>query len=607
MKPSQLPWRWLLFGLLAVLILGVALIPRLIGDTSRFGDRVAAELSSWTGGEVKFTGPVLISFFPDVSVRGELELTDSSRLPLMQSLIAKEAKISLDLVDLLRGRVTIDTLRLLEPKITLREGAWPGASAGQAPQALIANLLTGAPLRVLHVRKGRIALSHAYGGSIREIYAHFDAGEETGAVSGFGSFAFRDVTVRYSLESGSPTAAADAESLPVTLTITSKPIRAKINGTASYAGELKLDGDVQAEIDDLRRFLNWVGMDLPEGESLKGFSAAGAFHLAGSTLTFDDGSFTLDGNNAVGLLAVTAAPLPPRIEGTLAFDRLVLDPYLGNGPASAPGAPPAIQGSPFDQSLLRYFDADLRISAAEIDAGAAKLGRGGFTITAKQGAVTSELGELELCGGSAEGRLSVDLARATTPLNLVVNLAGVSLDSCLQPLGFAAPFKGTGGLKAELSTEGSDVAELTRNLTGTIKVDARDGAVPVDFARLLATTAPLDNDGWSRDAASSFDQLNADCSLSAGHIWCQTLSMQTPGGRFSGAGDVDLPKQTLDWSLSVGSRNSAVNSAQQTEEDTPKVSIRGSLSQPMIRRADRPTLGEGSLQTSPMEPQVLPH
>ena len=307
------------------------------------------------------------------------------------------------------------------------------------------------------------------------------------------------------------------------------------------------------------------------------------------------------------MLAVTAAPLPPRIEGTLAFDRLVLDPYLGNGPASPPGAPPAIQGSPFDQSLLRYFDADLRISAAEIDAGAAKLGRGGFTITAKQGAVTSELGELELCGGSAEGRLSVDLARATTPLNLVVNLAGVSLDSCLQPLGFAAPFKGTGGLKAELSTEGSDVAELTRNLTGTIKVDARDGAVPVDFARLLATTAPLDDDGWSRDAASSFDQLNADCSLSAGHIWCQTLSMQTPGGRFSGAGDVDLPKQTLDWSLSVGSRNSAVNSAQQTEEDTPKVSIRGSLSQPMIRRADRPTLGDGSLQTSPMEPQVLPH
>jgi hypothetical protein len=56
---------------------------------------------------------------------------------------------------------------------------------------------------------------------------------------------------------------------------------------------------------------------------------------------------------------------------------------------------------------------DLRISAAAIDAGELKLGRGGFTVTAKQGAVAGEVGELELCGGSADGRLNVDLAQAT--------------------------------------------------------------------------------------------------------------------------------------------------------------------------------------------------
>ena len=88
MKPSQLRWKWLLFGLLAVLIFVIALIPWLIGDTSRFGDRVAAELSAWTGGEVKFTGPVRVSFLPDVSVRGRIELEDNKRLPAVQSLAA---------------------------------------------------------------------------------------------------------------------------------------------------------------------------------------------------------------------------------------------------------------------------------------------------------------------------------------------------------------------------------------------------------------------------------------------------------------------------------------------------------------------------------------
>src|SRR5262245_51809979 len=100
MKPSQLRWKWLLFGLLAVLIVIIALIPWLIGDTSRFGDRVAAELQAWTGGEVKFTGPVRVTFLPDVSVRGPMEVEGSKRLPALESLAAREAKVSLDLVDL---------------------------------------------------------------------------------------------------------------------------------------------------------------------------------------------------------------------------------------------------------------------------------------------------------------------------------------------------------------------------------------------------------------------------------------------------------------------------------------------------------------------------
>ena len=254
MKPSQLRWKWLLFGLLAVLILVIALIPWLIGDTSRFGDRVAAELSAWTGGDVKFNGPVRVSFLPDVSVRGRIELEDSKRLPAVQSLAAREAKVSLDLVDLLRGRITIDALRLLKPHITLRDSTIDAAAPANA-KTLFTTLLGGAPVRVLHVRKGRIMLPGERGGTIKEIYAHLDAGKETGAVSGFGSFTYKDTTVRYSLESGSVTATGGAESLPVDLTLTSRPFRARLSGNASNTAGFAIDGDMQAEIDDGRRIL----------------------------------------------------------------------------------------------------------------------------------------------------------------------------------------------------------------------------------------------------------------------------------------------------------------------------------------------------------------
>jgi hypothetical protein len=131
--------------------------------------------------------------------------------------------------------------------------------------------------------------------------------------------------------------------------------------------------------------------------------------------------------------------------------------------------------------------------------------------------------------------------------------------------------------------------------------------VPIDFAHLVTGTASLNGDGWSRDSVTAFDQLDADCHLSAGRIWCQSLSMRTPQGNISGAGGVDLTTQTLDWKLTVANPIIPARASQLTQEETPSVSIRGSLSQPMIRRADRPTLGEGGLQTSPAGSQVLPH
>jgi AsmA protein len=609
MKAGKLPWKWPLGSLLAVLIFAIALIPWLIGDTSRFQDRVTTVLSGWTGCNVEFVEPARVSFLPDVSVRGQIEVQDCARLPGVQTLVIRQAKVSLDFVDLLGGRVTIDALRLLNPRIALRDGTMSGAApVAEAPKKLFASLLSGAPVRVLDVRKGMITLGRPHHGAIEDIYAHIDAGKDTGAISGFGAFTYKDATVRYSLESGAPTTAGDAESVPLSLTLNSKLIRARLNGTASYAGDFKLDGDMQAEIDDGRKLLKWINLKLPEGDSLKGFTAAGAFHFAGSTLTFDDGTFTLDGNKAVGLLALTIASSRPRVEGTLAFDRLVVNPYLGKSKASE-GRQAQTAATPnflFDGALLQFIDADLRISAAAIDAGTLKLGRGGFTVTAKKGMVASELGELELCDGSLDGRLNVDLAHSMPQVNLVANMVDVSLDTCLQPL-LPVQVRGIALLKTELTSGGSDLTQLTSNLTGTLKVEAKDGAVPIDFARLMSGPAPLDSDGWSGDSVTSFDQLDADCRLSAGQIWCQSLRMRTARGGISGAGNVDLTKQTLDWNLTAASPLVQASAAPQPQEEAPTVSIRGSLSQPRIRRTDRPTVGEGSLPTSPAGPEGLPH
>jgi AsmA protein len=602
MKPRQIPWKWLLLGLITVLIAGLAILPRMLADSTQLTARVTDALSAWTGGEVKLTGPIRVHYFPDVSIKSGFELTNASRLPLVRSISAKDAKVSIDLAQLMLGHIRIDALRLFKPEITLKEAPDLVAGPDQTLQARVANLLKAAPIGVLRVREGTLVTPGANGPeTIEKIDARFDASAGTGAVSSSGSFLLRGETVAFALDSGVPVEGGDATRIPLNVTFTSKPLAAKLTGSASLASGLQVDGEVQAKMDNARRFFRWTGVGLPPGRSLREFTAAGTAHWNGATLTFDDGNFSLDGNDAVGVFAVTPGQRP-RIEATLDFERLDIDRYFGGAEgAGMPSAEAAVLGG----ALLKYFDADLRISAAEIAAPQLKLGRGGFTVSAKNGVLASDVGELELCGGEASGRLGIDLSQPTAKASLTANLEDVPIESCLKAA-FVVPLKGLSGLKAELSGEGRTYAELIQALSGTLKVNAANGAIPLDLARLLAAPPPLDGEGWSGNSATGFDSLNADCRLGGGHIWCDTFNMQTHRGLISGSGNLDLAQASLDWDLFVASSAQPVRASQLSAETPPRLSITGALAQPMIRRTDRPALGDGSLPTGATASQISP-
>jgi AsmA protein len=608
MKPRQLPWKWLAFSLIVIALASIPILSRLLGDTSRISELVTAELSKWSGGKVEITGPISVRYFPDISVRGKFTLTGATRLPLVKSIVAKDAKISLDLVDMLRGRVTVNALKLVKPVITLDRGPASNATI-RTPRVLVASLFASGSVQVVHLRGGRLIMPTGRRHEIvREIDAHFDASDGTGAVSSFGSFTWRAEKVRFVLESGALTQGADALTMPVSLKLTSTPITLKISGNASFGSDFQLEGDMHVQMGSGRRFLSWTGVSIPEGRSLSAVSADGAFRLIGTTLTFDNGAFAIDGNTAVGLLAVTLGGPRPELEGTLDFDRLVLDPYLGLsdfGETTARQVP--IRDRPlFEWALLKYFDADLRISAGAIDAHGLRLGPSAFTLTAKDGAFESEVGEVNLCEGSATGRIGADLKKATKHVSLTANFSDINVATCLEQLALPFPLAGVSSFKLELLSEGSKSDAFLRRLSGSLKVNARNGTVPLDLARLIGATLEPDGDGWSQDPVTEFDSLEADCRLGAGHMTCDTFTMRTPRGLVSGFGDIDLPRQAVDWNLSVGSPMNLARHSQGSDSAPPQVSIRGSLAQPTIRRADPETLGNGTGSTSP-PPAVTPH
>lgn len=588
MKPRQWSWRWLLIGAIPLALIFLLLLPILIGDTAQVSGRIAATLSAWTGGKVSFTGPLRIRYFPDVSVRGALVMQDTKRLPLVRAVTTKQAKITLDLGQLLLGHLRINSLRLVRPRITLKTDA----ISAETPQAIVSNLLSGGPIGALHIRDGRIDLQSPSGHeTIDNLYGHFDlddANASRARMSGFGSFEFRREEVQFTAE-----ATFSNDTLPdVILDLASSFGRAHLRGNASFQEGLSLDGPVELDVADMRGLLRWLGVDIAKGQSLKTFVAVGTGHVSGASLAVDDGTFTLDGNKAVGVLAITAGQRP-HVEGTLDFDRFVTDPYLPEPVSDDVTASLPDSGTDPLSSwiLLRSIDADLRISAREIVARSTKFGNGGFTITAKDGAVATEIGEVEMCEGAATGRLSVEPGSLPRAL-ITASFKDVELRPCMEMLGLGIPLDGTGRIEAELGGEGRDARELLQHLLGTVTITAQHGLLPVDLQRLMRTPTPIDADTWSPSRGMAFETLQAECRLAETMMWCRRLDIRGPAAIVQGSGDIDLAQGSLDWRLDVGS---PVNEAtDNTAQGLTSISIRGPAEQPIIRRADRPTLGDGS-------------
>jgi AsmA protein len=591
MKPRQHVWKWLLLGLVVLIFVGLATIPRQVGNSEQLRTRVTKALSEWTGGKVSLTEPWSVRYFPPLSIRGSFEVRDAHRLPLIQSITAKDIKISINFGQLLFGRFSIDGMRLNRPVITLKHQNAPPVSIDE-----IANLLDGMTVSAVRLRAGTVKSSTGED-LASKLDADYDMSEGNGLLSAFGALDLHGDRVLFVVDNGELTKSDSVVSAPFRLRL-SGPITATFGGTAVFDDKLELNGALQADVDDGRRFLNWVGVPAPDNQSLQRLSISGPAHMSGSTLTIEDGSFTLDGNSAIGLLAVTMGKRP-RIEGTLDFERLVLDSYQDGNQSDAETAP---QGAWFDLALLKYFDTDLRVSTAKVVASPIELGRGGFTLTAKHSVVAAEIGELELCGGSATGRLALDLSQAKSKGSLVGNLVDINIDACLKPLAPTVPLQGVGSFKANVTSEGDTIEELVNDLTGDLKIRAENGTVPVDFEALLTGSAPLES-GWSQKTLTPFETLVADCRLTAGHFSCQRVKMQTPRGSVSGAGEFDIERQTLDWSLSIARLMGPLDAAKLST--SPRVSIYGPLAQPVIRRSDRPTL-EGSRHspdTAPVSPR----
>lgn len=246
----------------------------------------------------------------------------------------------------------------------------------------------------------------------------------------------------------------------------------------------------------------------------------------------------------------------PKLQAQARFGELDLDALLPPRPASAPEASPAAD-VPVNLAGLRAIDAQVKLQAGSLkyqpfvvrDLLVQAAIDGGRLVVAPLSLKTWE--------GSVEGRLSADASQADPAqqrLAVQAQAQNILIQSVLKDVAQTDMLEGRGLLKLDVTTSGASVNAFKAALGGTAALQLRDGAIKgINLAqKLREVKAALSFSKNAQERAkqtekTDFSELSASFQISKGVAQNRDLDMKSPFLRLAGAGKVDLPASTMDY------------------------------------------------------------
>src|SRR5262249_41393414 len=132
------------------------------------------------------------------------------------------------------------------------------------------------------------------------------------------------------------------------------------------------------------------------------------------------------------------------------------------------------------------FAVDLRLSAAKVKIGRARLGRAAISASQHDGKLLVSVIDSQAYGGTIRGAISLAKVANVAEVKSDMQFTDVDLDTCLGDLFGLHRLDGKGTLTFALEGTGESVAGLTRDVSGTIKLGSQAGSlVGVNVEQLL--------------------------------------------------------------------------------------------------------------------------
>jgi AsmA protein len=223
-------------------------------------------------------------------------------------------------------------------------------------------------------------------------------------------------------------------------------------------------------------------------------------------------------------------------------------PQTSSQVAAPQDTPTAWSNDPIELAGLNYVDAQVRLSAAELNLGEAHFAPVALEASLASGVLKGVVSNLGAYGGQASATIDIDVSRDAPVYTFHSDLMNVR---ALPLLKSAADFDSLDGrlqARIDVRSSGQSQQAIMSNLAGAVTANFQDGAIRgLNLAQMIRSLTSSTLPGWqeSREQTTDLTQLSASFRIEKGQATTSDLNLIGPLVTMTGTGTIDLGAKTL--------------------------------------------------------------
>lgn len=375
----------------------------------------------------------------------------------------------------------------------------------------------------------------------------------------------------------------------------------RLQGEKILSDDLAFNGNVQIKPFNLRKLANDLKIELPEmadPSTLELVQLSTEISGTKNSITAKDLQLTLDQSQLAGQFGISNFE-KPSYTFTLTLDQIDADRYLPPPvkededntakEVSTPATATAAVSNELPLATLREINAKGSMKIGKLKASGISTENIVITIDAKDGLIKLSPLSADLYQGKYQGNVNIDARGDNLKLAVDENLQGVQAGPLLKDLTGNDRIAGTANANVKLNGSGKDIDAIKQSLNGNGAFSFTDGALKgINIAEAIrqakAVLSGQKAATTNEPVQTDFSSLKGSFTANEGIVNNQDLELMSPLLRVTGAGDIDIPREVIDYAVRVSIVGTAEGQGGKTLEDlkglTIPVKITGSFDNP---------------------------